>query len=356
MHTIHRTSSSLPIPSPSPSGKGVAHGATHNDAASVNLEAALDTESDYQSSSSENTILRKLILHKDIWRADPEEACTQGASSSNPHSSHAQGTSLATGTIPFGAPEIDTVLPEGGLAHHAVHELFYRDPLQPSAVACTLASILAYNAYASSTTSVLASDWHHLRRKENTSPTIMWIGSRCWPTPVMLSSYQTLCETHFLTQCLFINPPNDKTTLWAIETALRSRAIRLVIACCPRISRSTTQRLALAARSHKSTAILLRHIDDIDTPTHALSRWVTAPTPSTNGLPSWNLALHKYKGLRAQHSSWCISLRDTWCTDYTKATSSSPYSLLCAATTNEEKTDRSSDISTPLYPRAVASS
>jgi hypothetical protein len=264
-----------------------------------------------KSTEVRNAPLDQLLSTKCIWRADTDESGASTQSFSYSTSQNVQSIGLAAKAISFQIPEIDTLLPERGLARKTIHEIFYRDPLQPHAVACTLSTLLAYNAYRSSLVPTQASLWRAPRSKGAPHPLIVWIGSRCWPSPLVLSSYESQSQPHFLQHCLFINPPNEKTTLWAIETALRSPAAQLVIACCPKISRSATQRLALAARNNNSTAILLRHIDDIKAPSHALSRWEVSPAPSCNNQPSWNLTLHKLKGLTGQNHSWYLSLQDT---------------------------------------------
>jgi hypothetical protein len=106
--------------------------------------------------------------------------------------------------------------------------------------------------------------------------------------------------------------------------------VQLVIACCPKVSRTATQRLALAARNHSTTAILLRNINDLHIPTHALSRWEIAPTPSDSGLPSWNLNLRKLAGLSAQNYSWNLSLKDTWSIGHENSASLGLFNLLSA--------------------------
>jgi hypothetical protein len=103
--------------------------------------------------------------------------------------------------------------------------------------------------------------------------------------------------------------------LWAIELALKSQAISLVIAACPNISRQTTQRLAISARKYSTTALLLRSPDQITIPSHASSRWEVSPTPANNSLtstqsPCWSLRLCKLKGAAAKGQSWIVSINE----------------------------------------------
>jgi hypothetical protein len=282
------------------------------------------------SHTCQTTPLSSLISTGCVWRATPNESDSSEQSFSESEPTHAQHSCTAREVIPFRVPEIDEVLPQKGLARNTVHEIFYRDPLQPNAVACTLSTTIACSAYISSNETTRTSPWHTSTHKRERCASIVWIGSRCWPSPLALSSYCIQSHIDFLQDCLFINPSSDKASLWAIETALRSRAVQLVIACCPKVSRTATQRLALAARNHNSTAILLRHIDDLCVPTHAHSRWEVTPTPSDSGLPSWNLSLRKLAGLSAQNYSWHVSLKDTWNSAYGSSVNLGSFNLLSA--------------------------
>jgi protein ImuA len=250
--------------------------------------------------------LQQLFAKGQIWRA----ASVGTEEHFSLQAPHPRATSNA---IPFNAPEIDTLLPAGGLQCGAIHELFYNDPLLATtgkrastnlSFSSTIPALLASNAVARYYDSP-ASAWesHHTHRAPFPF-LIVWIGKRCWPTPFTI-------PTHYLPSCLFIDPPNEKLTLWAIETALRSHAVRLVIADCPRISLITSRRLLLAAEAHHTTALLLRHWKDISTPSSATTRWQIAPAPSTTHLlPQWELTLHRLKGGAFATQSWLLGLEE----------------------------------------------
>jgi hypothetical protein len=211
-------------------------------------------------------------------------------------------TSCCLPAIPFGFAAIDSALPSRGLDRGALHEFLYNDPLEPDAVALTIPTLLAYNALSS------------LRY-------ILWIGKRSWPSPLALSGLgadnPTRSESLFR-HSVFIDPPNDSAILWAIDLALRSPAVELVVATCPQILRTTTQRLTLAAKKYGTTAILLRSYSDYATPSCAASRWSIAPTPSTQRSPAWRLSLNKLRsGLLLRKAvggslggEWIVSLFD----------------------------------------------
>jgi hypothetical protein len=192
------------------------------------------------------------------------------------------------------------------LKRGAIHEFFYNDSLQPKAISVSLASIIAINAHLSLSQNSYRDKSRRIYNNPQTKllPTsyhsIIWIGKRCWPAPFTLdaltpfnSPYRDLNGT--LKSSLFIDTASDKETLWAIENALTNRSIQLVIADCPNISPSTSQRLALLADKNKHTAILLRAIGDLNSRSFAHSRWELTPTPSHLSSPSWLLTLRRVK-------------------------------------------------------------
>jgi protein ImuA len=210
---------------------------------------------------------------------------------------------VAADVIPFNLPEIDASLSAGGLSQGALHEFYYSDPSRNVSISVALPTILARNAidayYASP-----PSAWD---RVSSGAPPffIAWIGRRSWPTPFAIPQ-------RVLSSCLFIDPPNDKLTLWAIETALRSPLIKLVIADCPRIPLMTTRRFSLRAHANQTTAILLRSLRDLSMPSNSATKWTLSPTPSPDLHPKWNLTLERNKGGATPRSSWAISLENDY--------------------------------------------
>jgi hypothetical protein len=205
--------------------------------------------------------------------------------------------------IPFNIEEIDGALAVGGLACGALHEFYYKDPSRNVGTSVAIPTLLARNAiedyYASP-----RSAWD--KTASGAPPFfIAWIGRRSWPTPFSLPQ-------RLLSSCLFIDPPNEKLTLWAIETALRSPLIKLVIADAPRLPLKTTRRLSLRAHANGTTAILLRSLKDLSMPSSSTTKWVLSPLPSSNLHPTWSLTLERSKGGAVPHSSWAISLENDY--------------------------------------------
>jgi hypothetical protein len=229
-----------------------------------------------------------LISQGIIWRAE------KGAN----HSIHSRQGELRK-AIPFDVSEIDTQLPSGGLVCGAIHEFYYQDSTNLSSIPSALPAFFVARTIHSYCSTPLSS-WE--RESDKTFPfLIVWIGKRSWPTPFSL-------PFRFLNSCIFIDPPTDTLTLWTIETALRSPAVKLVISDCPRISLTTTKRLCNAAKAHNSTALLLRQYKDLDLPSSASTKWLISPTPSPHHFPLWRLSLERIKGGSPSIRSWIVGL------------------------------------------------
>ncbi len=211
----------------------------------------------------------------------------------------------AHSSLPFSIPEVDDSLPTKGLRRGALHEFFYHDPLQPERRSSLIPTLLAQNAY---TTPNSESSWN----RSTPSRAIVWIGKQSWPTPYSLISpeHSHAAQEAFLNSIIFIDPPNPKLTLWTLETALRSKAVGLVIAECPRISLTTTKRFELAARENGSTALLLRDPSDLHLPSRAHTKWVMTPTPSQHDTPTWELSLANMRGGLQKPLSWLIGIHE----------------------------------------------
>lgn len=241
--------------------------------------------------------LNELISEGIVWQGESTpvdnlwKTCSQ-----QPHRQRSE-------VIPFNVQEIDGALSVGGLACGALHEFYYRDPSRNVETSVAIPTLLARNAidayYASPT-----SAWDTTASGEPPF-FIAWIGRRSWPTPFSLPQ-------RLLSSCLFIDPPNEKLTLWAIETALRSPLIKLIIADSPRLPLKTTRRLSLRAHANGTTAILLRSLKDLSMPSSSTTKWVLSPLPSSDLHPTWNLTLERSKGGAVPHSSWAISLKNDY--------------------------------------------
>lgn len=232
--------------------------------------------------------LESLVAQGAVWQAAPVEP--------TPLWSHPPSPRTA---IPFSAPEIDSALPHGGLSCGSIHEIYLNDPDSFITHARALPALLAYNTVRSHCRS-RARLWER-SNVESFPFLIVWIGRGCWPTPFSIAP-------HHLPSHLFIDPPTEKLTLWAIETALRSPVVKLVIADTPRISLVTTRRFALTAKHSHTTAILLRKPSDRSAPSAAATRWMLTPMHSHEEQPTWELSLKQVKGGSPHITSWHITM------------------------------------------------
>jgi hypothetical protein len=253
----------------------------------ASLSAHEQREGSYFSSVAE-----ELISQGVVWRGDTASGRHHRAPQNTPHTA-----------ISFNAPEIDSQLPAGGLACSAIHELFYHNSTHTHPLPLSLPIFFVARAI-DSYSSMPSSSWD--RPNAQAFPFfILWIGKRCWPTPFSIPS-------RYLSSCIFINPPTEKLTLWSIETALRSSAVKLVISDCPRISLTTTRRFSHAAKTHGTTALLLRQHKDLDLPSSSTTKWLVSPTPSVYPFPLWKLSLEKIKGAAPSITSWIIGLENDY--------------------------------------------
>lgn len=283
--------------------------------------------------TTDSPTLTQLLAQGIVWHGSPYAGDSPGEP---PHAHHATGHQRIGGSnqsgtkmeaLTLGIPEIDHSLPHGGLARGAIHELFYRDPaLRPLPLLPRILPALLVTQCFKDTVgfeNTRGGRYTAPSQEKGARPLAVWIGRRCWPTPFSLPP-QTLSNS------LFLDPPTQKLTLWAIETALRSTAVRLVVAECPRISLTTTRRFSHAAEHTGTTALLLRDPRDQELPSCCATRWSLAPTPAaalsatastaTTALteaatlfehtPLWRLSLERCKGVAISHASWIVGFNE----------------------------------------------
>ena len=259
--------------------------------------------------------LHALLQAKRIWHASapsqdssPLAPCPTTQSHANPQ----QALSLTVS-------EIDVALPDRGLKTGALHEFFSSDPFLPTRP-LTIPTLIALQAHREALLALEQNRWHATskahRPKEPALPlrSTVWIGRECWPSPHFLIDREVWDQgdmyrsTSMLTHSLFVDPPSDKLTLWAIETALQSSSVSLVVAACPTISRTTSQRLAHTAKQGDTTALLLRQPKDITKASYAHSRWEVTPYRTSNETPHWTLCLQRMKGSGLRDYRWHVAL------------------------------------------------
>ncbi len=189
-------------------------------------------------------------------------------------------------TRPTGLGPVDRVLPGGGLRAGATHEWFgYALPdggergdwFAPLTILCAIAVRAACLP-------------------------VIFIGRRCWPAP------GALCAA--LDRCLFVDPPDDASRLWAIDQALRCPGVGAVLADASRVDMAGSRRLQLAAeRGGRGGAIglLIRPPWEHRVISAAETRWRTTPAPGARAC--WSVELLRCKGAplsAAQGAAWLV--------------------------------------------------
>ncbi len=257
--------------------------------------------------------LSELFSQGLIWTAEPassgsaqrkiiEYVFTTGpAHTSNSYSKDTQQLKAA---CPLGLELIDSVLPAAGLPFGATHEWFvdikneqHNFP-QYNFPPCSFLALLCGNAL-----------------KLNPSKFVIWIGKEIWPSPFVLQMPISKDGTgkngtrRLISNCIFVNPPNQKLLLWALETALRSNAVAAVVASPKNLRFALSQRLNMAAKTGGALALIVRTFKESVLPSAATSRWLIRPDLCEDFDPHFKLGLLKYKGAKPAQSEWTVAIR-----------------------------------------------
>lgn len=213
---------------------------------------------------------------------------------------HAPGAGRVISAFPLGAPEIDRVLPEGGMKRGALHEVAaaaYRDM---GAATGFLAS-LAVCAIRDSTLPVL---WCETVRPPFDMGRLYGPG---------LSAFGLEPE-----RIVLALPPGDADCLWAMEEALHSHAFAAVIGeldgRSSALNLTATRRLQLAAETSGTPVLLFTGHAKVGASV-AVTRWHVASAPSAAlsyvdekemlpGAARWHAELTRSRG--GQPGSWLM--------------------------------------------------
>jgi protein ImuA len=190
------------------------------------------------------------------------------------------------GVLPFGVAAIDRVLPDGGLARGALHEILGAggDEEDGALAAAFAAGILGR----------LAGDG-----------TVLW----CLPRPDL---YGPGLAAHGLdpAHIVLVRAPRDGEILWAMEEGLRAPGIAAVVGEVGTLAAVASRRLQLAAERSGITAFLLRRWRDggqaaheRNLPNAAVTRWriaalLSQPLRGASGVgrPRWRVELLRCRG------------------------------------------------------------
>ena len=239
------------------------------------------------------------------------------------------------GVLPFGVAAIDRVLPGGGLALGAVHEILGQggDEEDGAVAAGFAAGILARLGVGSSPTSPRPSPLPGAERetmRRPFSPSPPFRGERegeagdaraLGSGPVLwclkrLDLYGPGLAAHGLdpARLVIAAAPRDEEILWAIEEGLRMPGLAAVIGEVGRLPMVAGRRLQLAAERSGVTALLLRRwrsgdeaAAERERPSAATTRWRVTALPAHDiplqrggnnwiGKPRWRVELLRCRG------------------------------------------------------------
>jgi protein ImuA len=191
------------------------------------------------------------------------------------------GQGVASG-LPFGVPAIDAVLPGGGLARGALHEICGLGAAEEEGAeeAAFLAGILA--------------------RLEPGRP-VLW----CLARADLHAPGLALCG--LAPERLILARADERTLLWAMEEGLKCRALAAVVGEVEALPGTASRRLQLAAETTGVSVFALRRryraaSARTEEPTAAVTRWRVAAHPARAadgpgiGRPRWIVELMRSRG------------------------------------------------------------
>src|SRR6516225_10624785 len=204
------------------------------------------------------------------------------------------------GVLPFGIAAIDRVLPGGGLARGALHEILGMggDEEDGALAAAFAAGILGRLAAAD-------------------DGMVLW----CLPRTDL---YGPGLAAHGLdpARLVLVRAPRNAEILWAMEEGLRAPSIAAVVGEVGSLAAVASRRLQLAAERSGITAFLLRRwrvggqaAHERALPNAAVTRWRIAALPSKSlpgepgvGRPRWRIELLRCRG--GEPASWEVEEAD----------------------------------------------
>jgi protein ImuA len=172
-----------------------------------------------------------------------------------------------------GLEAIDRLLPHGGFARGAIHELLAEEG---HGLPLFVASVLARAAGG---------------RASN--------GSFVWCDPQAVLYPPALAAAGIpLGQLFLLRPKNEADEVWAVAECLRCKGVAATLASPRRLSRIEARRLQLAAEDGGGVGILLRRSGAGSSQYAAATRWLVTPVPGQRTVQRWRLELlHGHGGL-----------------------------------------------------------
>jgi len=222
-------------------------------------------------------------------------------------------SSAKSGTLlPTGWPDVDVVL-GGGLPGGALHEWF--------GLAAPVGTPFDGEVSKTSWTPPLCVMAHLVRQALAVSPGAswtVWVGRRCFPYPaVLVDPFQQ--DRRLLERSIFVGVSDPSARLWAVELALRSPVVGVVVADGSRFNMTATRRVQLLAKNADTLALLVRPSWEHRELSAAQTRWLVRREPATNDSPAsfvnprWIVELLRCKGRQPD------SARLVWALEWNRA-------------------------------------
>jgi protein ImuA len=187
-------------------------------------------------------------------------------------------------------PGLDTILPDGGLARGALHEVVG----PPGAQGAAAGFAAALMGLAAEQQGVVLWCRRHYDGSEN--------GELYGPG---LAAFGLGPE-----RLLEVRAGRDHDVLWALEEGLQSTALCAVLGEVSDLSFTASRRLQLAAEARGVMALVLRHNSQSQAVSAARTRWRVTPAPNTGSGYDirWKLNLLRCRGATAesQHQDWRV--------------------------------------------------
>ena len=127
---------------------------------------------------------------------------------------------------------------------------------------------------------------------------VVWVGDHTMPAPASLCQGRRECTVDVLSRSLFVRPPDRDSRVWAMDLALRSDAVRVVIGDASGLDRAAHRRLQLAAGAGGAIGLLVRPPWERTGFSCASTRWWVMPAISPDLNQRWNVHLLRCKGMQ----------------------------------------------------------
>ncbi len=195
-----------------------------------------------------------------------------------------QGAPRAGQIMPFGLPEIDNVLPGGGLARGGLHEVLAEDygDLPASFGFCSALAIRFMTARPTA-----AALWCSDR-------SVRFDFGSLYGPGIAAFGFDT-------SRLVLVDTQKSRDLLWALEQAVRLKGLAAVIGHIGTMAAydlTASRRLQLASAESGVPLLLLRgHGEAAVNPSAAMSRWTVAADRAGTGAAAWAVCLDKIRGV-----------------------------------------------------------